>query len=374
MLVCLLFSVFFLAAYIGYLCGKKIIMSVLITSGFSQSKYFSATVPDLTFGIGGTAAAVVITLDGDEIYSERLFPVGGSISLRELGDLVRPYAKSRLVTEMKVSITEQDSNGNTLATNSASCTVVYCEADIDITADDWCDKHFLSLLMGAKVTALGRTERLHYTGTATASVTAMYADGSTKAFTATSDGGNSKYTVIDVSPSLFASAGNTLIGYTVTAGSRTQRFVIDFNNPDCAPILKFDNSFGCEEFLYCAGQATFSGEYKSDTTYIEGKNTAYKITETGKTKADTGPLSFAMAEWCRELFRSQKVYVVNFKEKVMQVGKQVIVSDPKVEYTNSDDEMPRITFSIQYAQKNHNVIQTGKDGRIFDNTFDFTFE
>lgn len=349
-------------------------MSVNITQGFSQSKYFSATVPDLIFGIGGTSAAVVITLDGDKIYSERLFPVGGSISLRELGDLVRPYAKSRLVTEMKVFITEQDSSGNTLSSNSASCTVVYCEADIDMTADDWCDKHFLSLLLGTKISAVGRAERLYYAGTDAASVTAMYSDGSTEDFTVNSDGGNSNYTTVDVSPSLFTDPEKTLIGYTVVAGKRAQRFVIDLGNPDCAPILYFINSFGCPEWLYCTGQATFSGEYKSDTTYIEGKNTAYKITETGKIKADTGPLSFAMAEWCLDLFRSENVKVANFIGKLPQIGKQVIVSDPKVEYSNNDDEIPRITFSIQYAQKNHNVIQTGKEGRIFDNTFDYTFE
>ena len=57
----------------------------------------------------------------------------------------------------------------------------------------------------------------------------------------------------------------------------------------------------------------------------------------------------------------------------MTPGKEMIVSDPKVEYGNNIDELPRITFTVQYAQKNHNVIQTARAGRIFDNTFDYTF-
>ncbi len=343
-----------------------------ITQGLS-GKYFSATVPDLVFGIGGAAAAVAISLDGDGIYSERLFPVGGNVSLRELGDLVRPYAKARLVTDMKVDITEQDADGNSLATASASCTVVYCDADIDMDATKWCDSHFLTLLTGTRTTAPGRLERLYYTGTAPATVTATYADGSTKAFTAAVEGGNSKYTTINVSPSRFTGDAD-LIGYVVKAGDRTQRFDIDFNSPDCSPILAFDNSFGCEEMLYCTGRAVLSGVFKYDTAFIEGMNTNYKVTETASIIADTGPLSFAEADWCRELFRSQNVRVVNFYGGQAQPGKEVVVSDPKVEYGNGNDDIPRITFTIQYAQRNHNVIQTAREGRIFDNTFDYTFE
>lgn len=345
---------------------------ITITKGLSGT-YFSATVPDFTFGIGGAMASVVITLDSDEIYSENLFPIGGSISLRDLSDLVRPYAKARLVTEMKVTVTEKDGDGNSLGNAAtASCSVVYCEADIDMDASDWCDTHFLTLLQGARLTAIGRLEYLHYTGTEAAAITATYKDGSVKTFQAVVIGGNSKYTTIDVSPSRYVS-DSPLISYTVKAGKRSQMFNIDFNNPDCAPILIFDNSFGCEELLYCTGEETLSSGFKYDTAFIEGKNTNYKVTETTSFKADTGPLTFAMADWCRELFRSQYVRIVNFVGGTPQVGKEMVVSDPKVEYSNMTDELPSITFTIQYAQKNHNVIQTEREGRIFDNTFDYTF-
>lgn len=353
-------------------------MSITVNKRLS-GKYFSATVPNLVFGIGGTSADVVISLDGDEIYSERLYPVGGRIELTDLGDLVCPYAKARLVTEMAVSITEQDAGGNSLSTESESCSIIYCAADIyggdDIVTDAsaWCDSHFLTLLSGTRITASGRYETLHYTGSGSASVTATYDDGTTATFTAATIGGNGKYTTVNVSPGQYAASGKKLVSYVLSAGNRSQRFDIDFRNPDCAPILVFNNSFGCEEILYCTGTATLSGQYKSDTAYIEGMNTAYKITETTAVKADTGPLTFPMADWCRELFRSDYVRAVNFNGVSYSPGKRMIVSDPKVEYTNNPDELPRITFTVQYAQKNHNVIQTAREGRIFDNTFDYTF-
>lgn len=353
-------------------------MSITVKSGLS-GEYFSATVPDLQFGIGGASADVAITLDGDEVYSESLYPVAGDITLSDLADLVRPYAKARLVTEMAVAIIERDADGGSLATASASCTIVYCEADIysgeDIATDaaDWCATHFLTLLGGERVTAMGRYETLHYTGTEAATVTAVYADGTTAEFAAQAIGGNSRYTTIDVSPSLFAAAGKELVAYTVSAGSRTQHFELDPACPDCAPVLVFSNSFGCEEMLYCTGTATLNGQYKSDTAYIEGLNTAYKITETTAVKADTGPLTFAMADWCRELFRSDSVRAVAFVGGTYKPGKRMVVEDPKVEYSNDPGELPRLTFTIAYAQKNHNVVQAARAGRIFDNTFDNTF-
>ena len=45
----------------------------------------------------------------------------------------------------------------------------------------------------------------------------------------------------------------------------------------------------------------------------------------------------------------------------------------KSDRTNDDDHLPRFTFSYQYSQRIHNVLQMNRVGRIFDNTFDHTF-
>lgn len=347
---------------------------IKITQGLS-GKYFSANVPDLEFTISSSVAAVVLSLDGKEIYSESLFPVSGAIALREIGDLLRPYVRESLVSELKVSITEQDSDGRTMATASASCTVVYCEADIDMDAGSWCSTHFLTLLTGTRITAPDRLEYLHYTGDDgdVSAVTATYADGSTKTFGVTKTATSEKFTTIDVSPSRFQADGKRLIAYSVRVGERWQTFEMDPNNPECDPVLVFTNSFGCEELLYCFGAATRSSSFKYDTTYIEGRNINYNITETRSIKADTGPLSFPMAEWTREVFRSYNVRTVDFIDGEPRYGRQVIISDPKVEYSNEADTMPRITFTIQYVQRNHNVISTAHDERVFGKVFDVTF-
>ena len=52
---------------------------------------------------------------------------------------------------------------------------------------------------------------------------------------------------------------------------------------------------------------------------------------------------------------------------------QVVISESKSTVTNEDDDMPSFEFSYVYAQRIHNVMQRTHAGRIFDNTFDHTF-
>ena len=54
-------------------------------------------------------------------------------------------------------------------------------------------------------------------------------------------------------------------------------------------------------------------------------------------------------------------------------GREVVVSDSKSEITNEDDNMPAFEFTYTYAQRIHNVMEPTRAGRIFDNTFDHTF-
>jgi hypothetical protein len=346
---------------------------ITVTNSLS-GKYFSATIPDVIFSINGYRAAVTMQVDGISIYSEYLYPVSSKIKIGDLCNLITPYAKQSLKITLKVDITEEFTDTTQSTSTSLSADIIYCETDFgDTGAADFIANHYLSTLMGKKVTSQGRLEYLHYIGTEAASVMAYYADGTSGSFTLVPVGGNDKYTTIDVSPSQFVVEGKTLIGFVASSGNRSQEYLIDFDIPDCAPILIFDNSFGVEELLYCTGTATVSPQYKRDSAYIEGKQKNYNIEETRTFKADTGILNFDMANWAMDLFRSRYIRVVNFYKGFPNIGKEIMITEAKPEYTNDDDELPRFTFSYQYAQRNHNVVDLNRAGRIFDNTFDHTF-
>lgn len=328
---------------------------------------FSSTLPDVRFS-ATEQALVTISIDGETVFSERLWPVGGYVTLEDLRGLVEPYADARQAVVLAIDATEG-------ASYSASATVVCCHADFgDETAANYLGSHFLSILQGPKLTALGRLELLPVQGTGTtATCTATYSDGTTAAFSVGTYLVQTHFTEYDVSPSLFTTSGKTLIAYTVTVGNRTQEYRLDLSSPDCAPILIFENSFGVEEVVYCTGLHKVDPSYKRSATYIGRHQRNYNIEETRSFKADTGPLTTAMANWLDDLFRSRYVRVANLYNGSVVPGKEVIITDSKSAYSNDDAELPRFTFTYQYAQRNHNVVQLQRAGRIFDNTFDNTF-
>ena len=334
-----------------------------------RNKEFSCNIPDVTFPTT-KKARVVMSIDGTSVYDEWLYPVGGIITLEELSDLVTPYARQRQTVNLAITATSE--GGSSLLSSSAE--VVYCQADFgDETAENFLSNHFLSILMGTKVTAMGRLEYLHLQGSDTASCTAYYSDGTTASFNVEIETTGPHYTTLDVSPDNFITSGKVLTGYTINAGHRSQEYEIDLEQPDCAPILVFVNSFGLDELAYCTGIHKVDPSYKRSMAYIGRLQRNYRIDETRSFKADTGPLTVAMANWWDDVFRSDSVRIVNIYSGHPNVGKDLLITDSKSEYSNDDAEMPRFTFTYQYAQRNHNVVQLLRAGRIFDNTFDNTF-
>lgn len=352
------------------------IKSMIVTQSPSGT-YFSSCIPNLIFSITTARALVVMTVDDKQIYSEFLYPLNGNISIEDIGSLVTPYALQRLVLNLEIKVTEQVLNDGIYSDSSItpfSSKIIYSAADImDISADNWCTSRYLTTLEREKITAIGRLEYLHYIGTDTAKIVASYSDLTTAEFTAVTVQGNNKYTTIDVSPSRFEVAGKELISYDVIAGSRVLTYAIDFDCPDAAPILIFTNSFGVQELIYCTGTHQVAPEFTRDSAYINRLNRNYKITEKRLFKADTGILSLEMAAWADELFRSPEVYIVNIINGSPVVGKMITITESKSENSNDDDATPRFTFSYTYSQYNHNVLMTKRAGRIFDNTFDNTF-
>lgn len=361
----------------AYLCGKKKSMEYPNNGNVLSSlrpMELSSTIPDI--GIDTPVRLwVVVSVDGSTVFEEWLYPVDGRIVLEDLRGLVEPYAYVRQTVVLEITAMTDGSN----EVLDTTATVVYCECDFgDETAADYLENHFLSKLQGPKLTAVGRLEILPVQGSASGSVTATYRNDTTGAVETGSGSARTylsreHFTELDVSPGLFAVAGKTLLEYVVSVGRRRQKYIVDQSAPDCAPILIFYNSFGVEEVVYCTGTHRVDPSYKRSAIYIGRRLRNYRIEETRSFKADTGPLTPAMADWLEDLFRSKCVRVANMYNGVLTPGKEVVVTESKSSHSNADDEIPRFTFTYQYGQSNHNVGQLEREGRIFDNTFDNTF-
>lgn len=348
---------------------------LLMTITTLLQSYFHAQLPDISIRTSAASVNVRVSLGSVKLYEEVLYTIDGAVVLQDLAQLVEPWLAETLTDTLIIAAMELTSDGaSTSVTASASTMVVYGWVDVDMACSVFCNYHFLSLLNGPKTTSEGRLEYLHYLGAETGEVVAYYDGRYQKTWPTTAAAGNGKFTTIDVSPDRFEVEGKRLLQYTVTVGNRRQEFVMDMEKPDCAPVLLFTNSFGCQELLYCVGKHEVNPEYDRTSAYINKRRRNYRIVERRKFTADTGLLSEAEMNWVDELFRSKEIYVVNFVNGVPRVGKEVLISDSESHFSNEFDAIPRAVFTYMYAQRCHNVMQTERAGRIFDNTFDNTFD
>ena len=358
-------------------------MAVIIQQPDAVS--FSSTMNEVVFSSTCDHAVVTVVLEyasaADTVFGETLYPdADGLISLTSLAEMLEPYLRARLNVRMTATISEYeaaDSATPSATLSTTPCTVLFAMVDVGEDAATFTNSHFLTTLNGNKMTAAGLEERVYAYNAATVTLTAAYlqADGSLVYLETTvnpagvTDDIYAFFVGPDIVTALFPNAVGELIQYTVTAGLRQQRFDMVSRPMAPAPSLAFINSFGCIEFLHCFGTHKKDSNYTRSSARIRGRLRNYKIVEERVFHAETGWLNTAMADWADELFRSQEVYLWLDGEP----GRQVVVSESKSTVTNEDDDMPSFEFSYVYAQRIHNVMQRTHAGRIFDNTFDHTF-
>lgn len=340
--------------------------------------FFTSSLKEFTFSITGDDAIVTLKCGDEVLLRETYYPVNGTITLYELDVLLSEATRHLLMATVTIDIVEEKDGSQYSTWSSGELTARYCTADIGTTADAFVNSYFLTILLGDKDTAPGRAEYLHAAGDGSdvLHIKAVYynsADGSVTTVDrpdVTPERTVNGISTFDVSPDLFKDeARGRLLSFTATAGSRTKNFNVRQTDAICSPVLLFTNSFGCQELLYCTGRHQVAPEYERNQAVISGRNLNYSIEETRLFKGDTGILSTAMANWCDDLFRSDEVYL--FIDGAPD--KEVTITDSKSKRTSERDELPRFTFSYRYAQRNHNVLQLSHAGRIFDNTFDHTF-
>ena len=131
---------------------------ITIKSDF-KAKEFSCSVPDVVFTTSEEYADVVITAtkDGEsnEIFNERLYPDStGTIEVVEMDRLIEAYAEQWLVFTLTVRMTDAAGASSQLSTQVVSCKAMMQ----NITAVDFCNTRFLTLLDGKRQTADGWLE------------------------------------------------------------------------------------------------------------------------------------------------------------------------------------------------------------------------
>ncbi|MBQ8453286.1 MAG: hypothetical protein IJ539_05845 [Prevotella sp.] len=341
---------------------------------------FSSMVEDIVFSTNAENGILLLEIvhngERETILEETMYPsIDDTIVISDLPELVEPYARQYLRVTLECSLTDAAGKAGI-----SPVTVLYSMADVGESATAFTDHHFMTILDGEKMTAMGRREQLSAYEVEAVTViadvqlqTGEYNTLSAELHPFTTDTGISTF---DVSPAnvtaLVGLVGGRLFGYTIEAGERRQRYRVVEDQTAPAPSLYFVNSFGCYELLHCVGTHKKDSKYERKSTRIKGRLKNYRTVEDRQFTANTGWLNQAMADWADDLFRSETVLLWVGGEDGGP-GREVVISDSKSEITNEDGHMPAFEFTYTYAQRIHNVMEPTRAGRIFDNTFDHTF-
>lgn len=329
---------------------------------------FSSELTDFTFKASGETEFGFLCGEDILLHETYVPDADGMIKIRDLDELLEPYLIKNLMEECSYYISDG------YDAKAGKIKVQYCKAEIGMDAGQFLKTHFLTRLMGDKVTAMNRREYLHLICTENTPVTAHIRykeNGVVKEQTKTllTISVLNSVQTIDVSPSVINEPEKEFLGYTIKAGERKQTYLINRTSPRTEPDIIFTNSFGCQEIIYCQGTFQLEAEYERSQAIIDGKFKNYLIDENRKYKANTGVLTTDMANWMEDMFRSTEVYLFDGGA----IGKEITLTDSKCIRSNDPDELPSFNFEYRYSQKNHNIMYMRKAGRIFDETFDRTF-
>lgn len=344
---------------------------MIVELQYPSEYVFSSALDEIVFSASAEPANFCLKMGDDVILDENYVPDGnGRVVIYDLQKLVEPYLQTNLIETFSYTITDADAKPVT-----RSFTVQYCAAESSLAAKPFMEQYFLSSLMGEKVTTLGRKEFLHMVTAEACTVNAVctyWENGALSVSTIKVKDvtGLNQVVTFEVSPSLFEAVGKQLVKYEIQAGQRRQVYMVDDQALDVAPSLLFTNSFGCQETFYCTGTHEVDPQFSRSSSLIGGKYRNYLIEENRMFSANTGVLNVPMSMWADDLFRSREVYLL---ENNLQ-GKEITITESDSKRTNDYDAMYVYTFKYRYAQRNHNILHLPKAGRVFDFTFDNTFE
>ncbi len=258
-----------------------------------------------------------------------------------------------------------------------SIKVFRCDYQLNLDATKYLGEFYLTSGHGDRDTALGRKEILPvYDADGEAAVAVCtYADDDTQDMSqVTVQLGNVvEFTELDVSPAQYDNIeGKNLIAYEVQCGRRRQRYrVLDL--PQADPVLSFVNRFGCRELLYFTGAKTTSAAYTRDNAKVNGAYRVYHIDEVVSHEAQTGPLRPSMVAVVTDLARAKDVWLYDVASSTE--ADTIAITAADIKYTNEDHTIADLALTYRLTRRR---TMQGDEAtralRVFDNTFDTTYE
>lgn len=266
--------------------------------------------------------------------------------------------------------------------NSQKFTVLPCRFELSSEAVSFVYTHFLTLQQGAKPTYLGAQEFVTLYSALPSrdavSLSLLWANPQTREVREASlseeqsDGvvtAGANYYRLDVSPAQFTppAEGFSLHSYTVTAGKRSQRFIL-CPVLDAQPLtFVFRNCFGQLESFHCFGTMQQEVKPTRSAASFAGKTRNYRVQSAPEFTAQTGilrPCDFALFE---DLCNADYVLLGS------ELGPEVCITDNDFKLSSDLYEPQEASITWRYVSRACRF-EENSAVRTFDRTFDNTFQ
>lgn len=327
----------------------------------------------LTFHTTGSEATFSIKKDGAAapFFSTKYIPDSeGNVTVLSLHKLLEPEIADDAVGRFIFMV-----DGDAVAD---AVTVIRCTVHISEPAERFVNDFFLTASSRERDTAPRRRECLTaYCLEATpVTVTATYLTDDNRLvrrefnIPASSVNGDGLYSV-DVSPRKFADDSGRLVAFRVKCGRRKMNYRVVENPPASDPVMIFRNCFNAWDTVYLCGAKETDPQITRSTAMINGQFSCYQVEEFTQYTARSGPLRESGVETVRDLARSRTVFLL---ERDGSAGNRVTVTDASVKATNENTGMPDFSITYRLADIPGGHVDVYRRPRIFDRTFDNTYE
>jgi hypothetical protein len=328
---------------------------------------FSSALKDIIIE-SDTDVIITFATAGETFLTEAYTPDSEKrIYIRDLAKLFLIYiSKTTLRADFVITLTP---NGSA-AVRTINTTVLYGLAEIDIPAADFPSVRFLTLLPEEKITYAGQKEFLSfYPSEATTVIAQVYRLSGIRETKNLNINTTNRIVTVDVSPAALFNNPEQISYYAVTAGNRHFTFYVKPVLPPEFSQFVFLNSFGVKETFIPAAITTRENKYDNKFGQFSGRYRKYFSEVVKNYTANTGVLTGGMADWLEDLFLSRDVFLLTGAG----IEKEIVIEESTVKRSTAPDELPAFEFKYRLSKFNQHEYSLSKT-RIFDQTFDYTFE
>lgn len=313
-----------------------------------------------------------------EILHNTYYPdENGLITICDLRSVLETYIGNELISSFIYAVGENIIfiSGDVKITDGFSREFQVQLSKYELESSQFIENYFLSLLE-EKITALSRSEylSLKISKETILRAVSLYKDENGKLLKENKDLKTltdiNHVLTVDVSPSQFEKEGYELLGYTIVAEKRVFSYQIDRIGNQPAASFLFLNPFGVKETIYIPGVDLSKGKYEKEDAYINGVKKVYKTTFSRQHEISTAIIPHEEVRFMETFFVSEEHYLLS---EDGSTGKAVILSEITDEVSSASDALHAFKFTWEIAQMNQKVFLKKKPSRIFDNSFDETF-